>query len=164
MNSTSSIVDAAKAVRRKQIALEARADDADAALSALLRGFDYATGGERAYRQLLLAPYRHFEEWDGDTGRQYQKGDVVRTGEWKWLLQNNGNISPNPAGSGLTKLFRSTDSHEEDGAPREWEREEFCIFGMERLYNGAWYRVKAPVVDSATPPPNDAASWEATGQ
>ena len=151
-----SLIEMSKAARKRQLRFEQQIDDT---LSGIIRTTDFSLS-ENARRQLLAYSYTFFEEWDGDTNRQYQRGDVVRVGEWKWMIQNNGNINPNPLESGLTKLFRSIASHDEDDTPREWIREEFCISGMERMYNGKWYQVIASVVDDATPPPNNQAAWK----
>ena len=115
---------------------------------------------ERNAKALVGLDYILFSEYLHDPSRQYQRGEVVRVGEYKYLLTNNGNITTNPADSTLCKLFRSKASYDLDGTPREWVREEFCMRGFERHYNNKWYRVKVDVVDSATPPSNDTNAWE----
>ena len=154
------MIEAAKAENMRKKAMQAALESVDSTMKAIIANTDFSLG-ERSLRALLAYPYIHFEEWDGDTNRQYQRGEVIRYGEIKLLIQNNGNINnPDPVQAGITKVVRTTASHNDDGTAREWIREEFCIKGMERLYNGIWYRVKASVVDSATPPSNDTGSWE----
>jgi len=75
----------------------------------------------------------------------------------KWLLQNWGRLDPDIPleRQSLVKLFR-------DPRRYEWVREEYCINGFERSYDGVWYRVRAASVDDATPPPNNPQAWEET--
>jgi len=160
-----SLIELSKTARKKQLALESRVDNVDDALITLIGMTDF-TLSETTRRQLLGYPYTFFTNWDGNTSTQYQKGSVVCTGEIKWLVNNNGVISPNPLESGLTTPFRSTREFDDDGTKRQWMEKEFCITGMYRWYNGIRYCVKARgdggslAVDSATPPPNDTNSWE----
>ena len=164
----SSLIEAAKAARRKQIAIEKRTDSIDAALVTLITMTDF-TLSETTRRQLLGYPYSFFPEWDGDTKAQRTKGSVVREGEVKWLCTNQGVINPNPTESGLTTPFRSPSEYDEDGTARQWMQKEFCVTGMVRWHNGKRYRVKprgdggSLANDSATPPPNDTNTWEVVG-
>ena len=95
-----------------------------------------------------------FEEYVPNGNREYIRGEVVTIGNAKYLLQNWGKIDPSnpPPTNSLCKLFR-------DAGRYEWVREEYCIKGYERSYNGVWYRVISTRVDSGTPPPNDTQNW-----
>jgi len=83
-------------------------------------------------------------------------------------LQNWGRIDVDnpPPTNPLCKLFRDSGRYDPDGTPRNWVREEYCLKGFERYYDGGdpqrtdWYAVKSGRVDSATPPPNDAQNWQ----
>lgn len=104
---------------------------------------------------LVRAGYFLFEKYVPDGNRDYRRGEVIRTENYKWLLQNWGRLDPlipliqQP----LLKLFR-------DNKRYEWVREEFCLQGFERSYGDQWYRVITPSVDSATAPPFDTANWQ----
>ena len=104
---------------------------------------------------LVRLPWLFFPEYVPDGQREYRRGEVIRTGHEKWLLQNWGKLDPNrpPSEQSLLKLFR-------DGNRYDWVREEYCIQGFERKYNNKWYRVKVPSVDDATPPPNATDRWD----
>ena len=104
---------------------------------------------------LVRLPAMLFQEYAPDGNRQYERGQVVRQGSYKYLLQGDGKLDPGRPLSELSllKLFRDSNRY-------EWVREEYCIRGFERSYNDIWYRVKVDRVDSATPPPNDNQSWE----
>ena len=111
-------------------------------------------------KALALAPYTLFTEYDGDGNADRERGMLVIRDirpEWigaKWLLQQDGRIDPaipfdeNPR----LKLFRDEKLH-------EWFKEEYCVMGYQRSYGGNVYRVKVPVVDDNTVPPNSQ-SWE----
>jgi len=103
---------------------------------------------------LVRAPHMIFAEYVPDPNREYARGNVVREGQNKWLLQNWGRLDPNiPLGQqNLLKLFRG-------GERYEWVREEYCIKGYERSYEGVWYRVISERVDDSTPPPNSPQNW-----
>ena len=118
---------------------------------------------QRNHIALVKLPAMLFAEYVPDGNREYQRGEVVRVGHAKYLMQNFGKIDPNnpPPTNNLCKLFRDSASHDADGTPREWVREEFCLQCFQRLYNGAWYEVTSAMVDSATPPPNDGQNWKA---
>ena len=105
---------------------------------------------------LARAPYMFFPSYVPDALREYNRGEAFRIGHEKYLLQNWGKLDPNIPLSeqSLCKLFR-------DSGRYPWVREEYCLKGYERLYNGVWYRVIAERVDDATPPPNNAQAWEA---
>ncbi|MCL2434270.1 MAG: hypothetical protein FWD16_07140 [Clostridia bacterium] len=158
MSYSSAIIEAAKEQRRKTLAV-------DDTLSSLINMTDFSLS-ESTRRQLLGFHYAFFKEWDGNTQTQHQRGTVTRTGEIKWLLNNNGNIDPNPLEAGATTPFRSISEYDEDGTERQWMEKEFCITGMIRWHLGSRYRVKARgdggslATDSATPPPNDTNTWE----
>jgi len=104
---------------------------------------------------LVRASFTIFSEYVPDGTREYNRGEVVRDGANKWLLQNWGRLDPNiPLNQNpLLKLFR-------DGGRYEWVREEYCLKGFERYYDGDWYKVIAERADSAIPPPNDGQNWE----
>ena len=155
----------ARILRRSQIEIDARVDGVDEELNSIINMTDFALS-EDTRRQLLGYAYWRFPAWDGDTNALRKKGSVLVTDEIKWLVHNNGNVSPNPLESGLTTPFRSASEFDEDGTKRYWMKGEFCITGMIRWHGGKRYRVKprgdggSLATDSATPPPNDAASWE----
>lgn len=118
---------------------------------------------------LVLLPALLFAEYVPDSNRMYSRGEVIRTGSNKWLLQGDGRIDPNnpPATNSLCKLFRDDGRYDPDGTPRNWWREEYCVRDFERYYedpnqpkNTGWYRVIVDRVDDATPPPNEPQSWE----
>ena len=113
------------------------------------------------YEALVRLPYIVFAEYVPDGQREYERGEVIRVGCNKYLLQNWGKIDPAipPPINPLCKLFRDKSAYDPDGTPREWVKEEYCLRDFERLYNGLWYIVIADRVDSGTPPSNDAASW-----
>ena len=163
------LIENAKAARRKQLALETRVDSVDDELNSLINMTDFTLSTDTR-RQLLGFSYRRFPAWDGDTSKQYMRGNVVVTNEIKWLCSNQGQINPNPLESGLTTPFRSTSEVDEDGTVRQWMRNEFCVTGMIRWHEGVRYRVKPrgdgclQIVDSSTPPPNDTGSWEVANQ
>ena len=107
------------------------------------------------FTALVTLPYTLFEKYKPDGSRMYERGEVVRVDKEKYLLQNDGKIDPAnpPPTNPLCKLFR-------DDRRYNWVREEFCLRGFERYYDGGdpgrtgWYRVIAAVADSATPPPS----------
>ena len=107
---------------------------------------------------LAYLPYVYVPEYVHDTQREYMRGEVTRVGVNKFLLQGDGRLNEQPyiednqAKPSLVKLFR-------DAGRYEWVREEYCIKGFERSYNGKWYRVTAEIVDDSTPPGNSQA-WE----
>ena len=116
---------------------------------------------------LVKFPALLFAEYVPDGNREYERGEVIRVGNYKFLLQNWGKIDPNnpPRVEGnqvypsLCKLFR-------DAGRYDWVREEFCLKGFERHYDDGdanrtgWYRVVSDSVDSGTPPPNDSQNWQ----
>ena len=165
----SSIVDNAKSIRKKQLALETRVDNVDTALINLITGDDF-TLSEASRRRLLGYPCYFFidKKWDGDTNKQYQKGNVILSvdEEIKWLVNNNGNVNPNPLESGLTTPFRSISEFNEDGSKRYWMKGEFCITGMHRWSDNEKRYVVKPrgdggslATDSSTPPQNNTNDW-----
>ena len=130
-----------------------------------LRMIDYSVS-ERCMTALVKLPALPFEEYVPDGNREYERGEVIRVGNNKFLIQNWGKIDPaNPprvengqVQPQLCKLFR-------DSGRYEWVKEEFCLLGFERYYDDGdenrtgWYRVVSNVVDSGTPPPNDDRNW-----
>ena len=110
---------------------------------------------------LVRMPWQFYKEYVPDGNREYRRGEVVRTGHEKWLLQNWGKLDENltPAivddrpNMNLLKLFRDSNRY-------DWVREEYCIYGFERKFNNKWYRVKVPNVDDSTAPPNNPTAWE----
>jgi len=122
---------------------------------------------ERNKIALVTMSWTAFEAYVADGNREYLRGDVVRVGTEKYLIQNDGKIDPaNPpriegtqVQPSLCKLFR-------DSARYPWVREEFCLKGFERYYDDGdpgrtgWYRVISNVVDSATPPNALPQNWE----
>ena len=107
------------------------------------------------YDALIAAHYSYFQKYTPDSERMYDRGEVVRDGINKWLLQGDGRLDAAIPleNQSLLKLFR-------DNGRYEWAREEYVLQGFERSYNGQWYRCIAVREDSATPPPNNPASWE----
>jgi len=113
------------------------------------------------YTALVTFPYLCFQEYTPDPDRMYDRGEVIRVGREKYLIQNDGRIDPNipPPENSLCKLFR-------DGGRYDWVREEFCLKDFERYYDdgdpwrSGWYKVISNNVDSSTPPPNDDQNWE----
>ena len=118
---------------------------------------------EKNYEALVRLPAMLFAEYVPDLDRQYERGEVVRMGSCKYLLQNWGKIDPDmpPPVNPLCKLFR-------DAGRYDWVREEYCIQGFERFYedtsnpqNTGWYRViAANAGDNNTPPPGVPNVWE----
>jgi len=110
---------------------------------------------------LVRAPALIFSEYVPDGKREYNRGEVVREGSSKWLLQNWGKLDPGiPLNQqNLCKLFR-------DSGRYPWVREEYCLKGFERYYDDGdpgrtgWYVVISERVDSGTPPPNDSQNWQ----
>ena len=111
---------------------------------------------------LVRLPYMLFTEYIPDGERMYNRGEVIRVGNAKYLLQNWGRIDPNqpPPVNPLCKLFR-------DSGRYEWVREEYCIKGFERYYDDGdpqrtgWYRVIADNAgDNNAPPPGVPMTWE----
>lgn len=127
---------------------------------------DFSTS-ERNMVALVKLPALLFAEYVPDGERVYERGEVIRVGSNKFLIQNFGKIDPNnppriesnQVEPSLCKLFR-------DGGRYDWVREEFCLQGFERYYDDGdanrtgWYRVISARVDSGTPPPNDYQHWE----
>ena len=125
---------------------------------------------ERNYDALVRLPSLLFAAYEADGSREYARGEVVRVGNNKFLMQNWGKIDPaNPPRiedgvvlPSLCKLFR-------DGGRYDWVREEWCIRGYERYYedksrpeNTGWYRVvMSNAGDNNTAPPyTPLAVWE----
>ena len=116
---------------------------------------------------LVRLPFSMFAEYVPDGNRDYERGEVVRSGCNKWLLQGNGRLDPNKAldAQSLLKLLRDSNSHDPDGTPRNWHREEYCLKGFQRYYDDGdpgrtgWYEVISERVDSATNPNNDMQNW-----
>ena len=122
---------------------------------------------ERNFTALVKLPALLFSEYVEDGNREYIRGEVIRVGNCKYLLQNWGKIDPNnpPRVEGnqvfpsLCKLFR-------DSGRYEWVKEEFCLKGFERHYDDGdpnrtgWYVVISERVDGGTPPPNDYQNWQ----
>jgi len=124
------------------------------------------------YEQLLRLPAKVFADFVPDPERQYEQGEVIRLDSWKLLCQSAGKIQEpvriedNQIRPTMLKIFRDINSHDSDGTPRHWIREEFCVQDMMRFWQDSdpnregWYRVKSLRVDSATSPPNDGLNWE----
>ena len=117
------------------------------------------------FTTLVRLPAVFLEQYVQDDSRdynEYEQGEVTCIGKNKFLIQNFGRIQhddPPRIENGevlprLCKLFRDKNSHDPDGTPREWVREEFCLKGFERMHNDVWYVVDADSVDDSTPPPN----------
>jgi len=103
-----------------------------------------------------------FAEYVPDPDRMYDRGEVIRVENGKYLIQNWGRIDPTqpPPVNPLCKLFR-------DGGRYDWVREEYCIKGFERYYDDGdpqrtgWYRVITDNAgDNVTPPPGVPQTWE----
>jgi len=112
------------------------------------------------YEALIDIPAMVFEEYTPDPQRMYDRGEVLRMQDddvSKYLLTGDGRIQNNqpPPVNSLCKLFRNAGL---DGQ-FEWVREEFCMKGFIRSYNGKLYEVTAERVDDATAPPNSNA-WK----
>ena len=118
-----------------------------------LKNIDFSTS-ERNYEALATLHYLYFDEYTPDPNRMYLRGEVIRVGNEKYLLTNQGRIDINkpPPINSLCKLFR-------DSFVYEWVREEFCMAGFIRTYNGIKYQALRNV-DDATPPPNNPQSWK----
>jgi len=122
---------------------------------------------ERNHIALVKLPALLFKEYVPDGNREYQRGEVIRVGTEKYLLQNFGKIDPNnpPRIEGnqvqpsLCKLFRDAERY-------NWVREEFCLKGFERYFDDGdpvrtgWYIVISDVVDNAAPPNALPQNWE----
>ena len=117
---------------------------------------------ERNFTALVKLPALLFTEYAEDPQREYNRGEVIRVGNNKYLLQNWGKIDADrpPPVNPLCKLFR-------DGGRYEWVREEWCIQGFERYWENAerpqdtgWYRViAASAGDNNTPPAGVPGVW-----
>jgi len=85
------------------------------------------------YDALVTFPYLCFEEYVPDAERQYERGQVVRESCCKYLIQNDGvRIDVSRPLREQLKLFRDSGRYDEDGAPRTWVREEYCLNGFQR--------------------------------
>jgi len=107
---------------------------------------------------LVRLPALVFKSYVHDPLLDRERGQVVRVDNYKYLIQNNGRLNEEPhiennqVQPSLCKLFR-------DSSKYDWVREEYCIEGFIRTYNGVDYRCIVQIEDSATPPPNNN-SWE----
>jgi len=116
-----------------------------------------------SHEALARLPAMLFAEYVPDPDRMYNRGEVVRMGSSKYLLQNWGRIDIDkpPPQNPLCRLFR-------DSGRYEWVREEYCAKGFERYYedannsqNTGWYKVIADNAgDNNTPPPGMPTVWE----
>jgi len=130
-----------------------KARDTGLQIGEAFKYIDFFSG--KSMEALIRLPYLLFSEYVPDGNREYERGEVVRVGNCKYLLQNWGKLNPDIPLSqqSLCKLFR-------DSGRYEWVREEYCIKGFERYYQDSdpnrtgWYRVISERVDSGTPPPN----------
>ena len=119
------------------------------------------------YEFLATIPARFVPKY-AYRSENWERGEFFRVGNDKYLVQNDGRIDAGepPPVNPLCKLFRDESGYGPDGSMRLWVREEFCVKGTERYYDGGdpqrtgWYIVISDRVDSATPPPNDAQNWE----
>ena len=142
-----------------------KARDAGKAIGEALRLVNWYWCMEALVR--MPAMFFTFAEYVPDGERMYLRGDVVKIGANKYLLQGDGRIDPSkpPPENSLCKLFRDSGRYDPDGTPRSWVREEYCLKDFARYWTDdnpqktGWYRVKAERVDDATPPPNSV-SWE----
>ena len=109
---------------------------------------------ERNFEALIDFHFSYFAEYAPDADRMYNFGEVVRVGNSKYLIQNQGRIDVDrpPEVNPLCKLFR-------DSGEYEWVREEFCMVGFVRIYEGVRY-VALRNVDDSTPPLNNPQAWE----
>jgi len=118
------------------------------------------------YEFLIYCPAQLIPEYEYVPNKNWLRGKFTRVGNDKFLLTGDGRINESPVTSSLCKLFRDENSHNPDGLPRHWVREEFCIKDTERYYDDGdpgrtgWYKVISERVDSSTPPPNDYQNWE----
>ena len=142
-----SLIEQAKAERRRQLGLAGQVEDFGRVFSSI----DWFNNMDA----LAAAPWKWFAEYAPDPERMYYRGEVIRVETYKYLIQSQGRIENDrpPAVNPLCKLFR-------DPGLYEWVREEYCLRGYVRGYEGKFYQVIAARVDSATPPPNDPASWK----
>jgi len=112
---------------------------------------------------LVRLPAYLFPEYEPDPERMYNRGEVVRIGNAKYLIQNWGRIDLDkpPPVNPLCKLFR-------DAGRYDWVREEYCSRGFERYWENpdrpqdtGWYKVIADNAgDNNTPPPGAETVWE----
>jgi len=137
-----------------------RAFDTGKSIGEAFAFIDFFSG--KGPEALVRLPYLLFPEYVPDLQRDYQRGEVIRVGSNKYLLQNWGRIDIDrpPEINPLCKLFR-------DGGRYDWVREEYCIKGFERYYDDGdpertgWYRVIADNAgDNNTPPPGVPMIWE----
>lgn len=143
-----------------------RARDTGKSIGEAFQYIDFFSG--KGPDALVRLPYLIFPEYVPDPQRDYQRGEVIRVGNNKYLLQNWGKIDDNnpPRIEGtqcyppLCKLFR-------DSGRYDWVREEYCIKGFERYYDDGdpnrtgWYRVITENAgDNNTPPPGVPQTWE----
>jgi len=110
---------------------------------------------------LVRMPAPAFMLYVPDPDRMYNRGEVVRIGAEKWLLQNWGRIEVDkpPHINPLCKLFR-------DAGRYPWFSEEYCLNGFERYWEDpdsnrtGWYRLIADRIDDSTAPPFNPQAWE----
>ena len=136
----------------QSVKTESRVDQNEHYLGEMFSAIDFSTS-ERLLDLLAKLPASTFPEYTLDPNKTYFKGEAVRTSDTdKYMAQNQTTTSLHPSQNPMFKLFR-------DNGLYEWVREEYCLRGYVRSYEGKWYEVIAARVDSATPPPNDPASW-----
>jgi len=122
---------------------------------------------------LTQFPYDCFPEFVWIQDRDYDRGEVIRFNNYKYLLLDGGRIDEGqtPATSNRCLLHRDIASYDIDGTIRKWVREEFCLQDFWRWWDAdsnkpqqhGWYRVKVRLVNDATDPPNATDRWEFMG-
>jgi len=172
MESRQDYVNAGRAARKATEVVEA-VDELTELMKSVFRMQRYLPTTSN-YDQLLMLASKPgiFAEYVDDPEAQRERGEVIAFGFWLLLMQNDGRIQEqiriedNQLRPSILKMFRGIESHDPDGTPHHWIREEYCRQGMQRYWQDSdpnrtgWYEVKSMRVDSATPPPNDEQNWK----
>jgi len=111
----------------------------------------FLPGGDD-YDALIDFPYQYFMAYE-PSDDMILRGKVRRVGREKWCAQSDLRLTNPPSVDVGWKLFR-------DSGEYDYMREEYCLKGFPRRYNGKLYVVIADRVDDATPPPNNPQSWQ----
>jgi len=148
-----SLIERSKTERKRQLGLAGQVQTIEENQGKIFSAIDFSTS-ESLLDLLAKLAASNFPEYVPDPEKTYFKGEVVRTSDTdKYMAQNQTTTSVHPSQNPTFKLFR-------DDLIYEWVREEYCLRGYVRGYEGKFYQVIAARVDSATPPPNDTASWK----
>jgi len=143
-----------------------RAFETGKSIGEAFRYIDFFSG--KGPEALVRLPYLLFPEYVADGSRDYERGEVIRVGAEKYLLQNWGRIDPaNPPRIEGTQVFPSICKLFRDSGRYDWVREEYVIKGFERYYSDGdpsrtgWYRCIADNAgDNNTPPSGVPTVWE----